>query len=78
WGLYDMHGNVNEWCLDGYEDYPTTAVIDPNGVDTSLRVCRGGRAGTGARRCRSAYRNTAGEDATDSSIGFRVALTPVK
>ena len=77
WGLYDMYGNVYEWCLDGYEAYPTTAVTDPKGGDTSLRVCRGGRAGTGARRCRSAYRNTAGEDATDSTIGFRVVLAEV-
>ena len=65
WGLYDMHGNVSEWCLDWWQDnLSTTAVIDPVGRSSgSYRVMRGGNARMGyyygekyAARCRSAYR----------------------
>ena len=44
WGLYDMHGNVLEWCLDGYKSVMANQEeIDPVGADsTGKRVCRGG------------------------------------
>ena len=87
WGLYDMHGNVREWCLDRYqEDLGSSAVTDPKGPNSgSARVVRGGCWYNHARGCRSARRNSCGPsyDYTtfdpSSSIyynGFRVVLLP--
>ena len=64
WGLYDMHGNVPEWCLDGFVDnLGTAAVSNPTGSDWPHRAIRGGSYGDSASGCRSAYR-------TDSYYGF--------
>ena len=79
WGLYDMHGNIVEWCLDLYkEHYPTSPVTDPVELNTgdASRVSRGGSWGFDPLWCRSAARLPLEETAED--IGFRVALVPVK
>jgi len=83
WGLYDMHGNMFEWCEDKYGEYPLRKVTDPIGAegDTGLMVLRGGswlndaRATRSAKRIRTSWRNHWGGD-RDPVYGLRVVLRP--
>ena len=77
WGLYDMHGNVWEWCNDRYGDYPKGAASDPTGANEgSDRVIRGGCwYNKAAGGCRSVRRDLYAPGNTYNSLGFRVALS---
>ncbi|MBK8815870.1 MAG: formylglycine-generating enzyme family protein [Methylococcaceae bacterium] len=74
WGLYEMHGNVMEWCQDWYAKYPTGTTIDPIGQDTGdNRVLRGGSCFLFGRLCRSARRYFFEPDLAGNPFGFRLA-----
>ena len=79
WGLYDMHGNLWEWCSDYWNGaYSSSPIVDPKGHPTGIyRVLRGGGWSSNGRYCRSAHRGGASPDLPDTSssavnFGFRL------
>lgn len=76
WGLFDMHGNVLEWCQDhwhsNYEGAPTDGSAWIEGGDSNRRVRRGGSWLFNPRNCRSAYRNNNAPSNHNNNSGFRV------
>ncbi|NEP83731.1 MAG: formylglycine-generating enzyme family protein [Okeania sp. SIO3B3] len=78
-GLYDMHGNVLEWCQDvwhsNYNGVPTDGSAWETGNDSDRRMLRGGCFDVAARDCRSARRLSSNADAVYISVGFRLVLS---
>ncbi|MEH2059135.1 MAG: SUMF1/EgtB/PvdO family nonheme iron enzyme [Nostoc sp.] len=75
-GLYDMHGNIFEWCLDvynsNYQDAPKDSSAWLSGLNNEIKLLRGGSWFIDARYCRSVIRNSHARVIRHSSIGFRV------
>ncbi len=80
WGLFDCHGNVQEWCQDRYGPYDPDDVVDPRGhgpadrEDRSPRVLRGGSFAAGPASSRSAHRDASAPDSRFVTFGFRIVL----
>jgi formylglycine-generating enzyme required for sulfatase activity len=77
YGLFNMHGNVWEWCSDWYGIYSLTSQANPTGASTGTnRVIRGGSWFNPARDCRSALRGTLVPTDNGNEVGFRLVFAP--
>ena len=79
WGMFDVHGNVQEWCADVYAPYDPALVTDPLGPpvasgDRMPRVLRGGSFASLPAACRAAHRDAGPPNSSFVTVGFRVVL----
>ena len=74
WGIYNMHGNVSEWCADSYNSWIRDKKLAAKFPSSNSRVFRGGSFYDPLRRCRSAFRDAERPDVRFPNIGFRVVL----
>jgi formylglycine-generating enzyme required for sulfatase activity len=75
WGLFDMHGNVLEWCEDLFAEYPSAELVPAPKHRLEIRVLRGGSSNLESIKCRSAIRSAENPTLRSNFIGFRVAMT---
>jgi formylglycine-generating enzyme required for sulfatase activity len=77
YGLYDMSGNVYEWCYDLYGSYSTAHLSDPTGTSTGIdRIIRGGSFLSSPPYCRSSFREGLNPDEKRNDVGFRIVMIP--
>jgi formylglycine-generating enzyme required for sulfatase activity len=77
WALYDMHGNVAEWCLDSIAAYSAGPITDPFATGGPDRVFRGGSLAANSSDCRSGDPDGGPPSVTTIALGFRVVLAPI-
>ena len=75
WGFYDMHGNVFEWCLDGFDSYSKGFVTDPVGQESSKKVLRGGCRYLDVNGCSSGFRMAQTTSYSGGGVGFRLWMS---